>query len=157
MLNAVWPKPNDGNGTSHRAPWHPSAPLQPSQHSRRLPPLPILPRPPPPPPKFSESRRRPVDDRRPWDLWHPSAPLQPSQHSRHLPHSRSYPGRRRRNIQSPAAVPWTIGVLGTPGTPPPPLQPSQHSRRLPPLPILPRPPPPKFSESRRRCGDGFQP
>ena len=36
--------------------------LRPSQHGRRL-----------PPPKFSESRRRSVDDRLPREPWHPSA------------------------------------------------------------------------------------
>ena len=53
-------------------------PLRPSQRGRRLPPLPILPRP-PPPPKFSESRRRSVDDRLPRHPWHlPPVGLRPA-------------------------------------------------------------------------------
>ena len=89
------------------------AALRRSQHGRRLPPLPILPRPPPPPPKFSESRRRSVDDRPARDPWHPSAPhYDPCSAAAACPRSRSYRARRRRNFQSPAAVPWTIGFLG---------------------------------------------
>ena len=68
MLNAVWPKPNDGNGASRRVPWHPSA-----------------------------AHRDPCT-------------------AGACPRSRSHPGHRR-NFQSPAAVPLTIGPLGTPGTP----------------------------------------
>ena len=41
-------------------------------------------------------------------------------------------------LAGPAAVPLTIGLVGTPGTPRRRAGTSQHGRRLPPLPMLPR-------------------
>ena len=68
----------------------------------------------------AESRRRSMDGRRLRDPVHPSVrSCNPRSTATTCPRSRSYPGRRRRrNFQSPAAVPQTIGLLGTPGTPP---------------------------------------
>ena len=84
------------------------AALQPSRHGRRLPWLPIRPR---PPPKFSESRRRSVDVRAPLDPWHPSAPrYDPRATAASCPCSRSDLGRRR-NVQSPAAIPLTVSHI----------------------------------------------
>ena len=60
---------------------------------------PMLPR---APPKFSESRRRSVDDRPRRDPWHPSAAgCDHRSTAAACPCSRSYPGRRR-DFQSPA-------------------------------------------------------
>ena len=73
---------------------------------------------PPPPPKFSESRRRSVDDRPPRDPWHPSAArCDPRSTAAACPRSRSYPrppppkfseSRSRSVDDRPPRAPWHL-------------------------------------------------
>ena len=114
-----------------RDPWHPSVRRCDARSTAAACPRnPILPRPPPPPPrrnfpgsrcpsrsltlffengagashpppKFSESRRRSVDDRPARDPWHPSVrSCDPRSTAAACPRSPPYPDRRR-NFQSP--------------------------------------------------------